>query len=180
MTQGKKIPFKMRHPDEFREAAEEMLSKNHAQRRADEELARNPDPGQVMKDGTVFAGIELVTGRKIFAAPQDESIRLDFNEAVQRAGEANAQKYLGHDDWEIPSSSVLKVLYKNCQKGALAGTFETSLAAPSGRTAFYWSSDVSTGVAAPGVWFDDGTTGFDAENIENSVRLVRLSGEGPP
>lgn len=171
---GGKIAFVMRHPRDFREAAENTLGAGFR------ELCRrieNPEAGDAMPDGTVYAGVEPETGKRIFAAPADASFQMMFNEAAQYARTACAEKYLGHDDWRVPSRAELNVLFENRQKGALAGTFQEAgvfhADYDAGRSAFYWSSESYRGKAGYGQWFDDGTPNYIDDDIGKSVRLVR-------
>lgn len=180
MPSVRKKPLKIRCPDEFRDAAEATLGDSLVRWRADERAAeereRHPDIGQKMKDSTVFAGIDPATGKKIFAAPQDAPGRKNFNEAARYAEEMNTQKYLGYDDWEVPSRSVLKVLYDHRHKGALAGTFSEAVNIYNVKSSspLYWSSlRVRTTSITYGRWFDTAQEGGYSEADSGTVRIVR-------
>lgn len=172
MRQRRSISVRMRHPDEFRAGAEATLGHNLVCWRAAEERERNPEAGQEMKDGTVFAGVDPKTGRKIFAAPRDENILVAFNEASACAQMRSAEKYLGHGDWEVPSRAVLEVLYENRHKGVLAGTFQETHD-QDGRSSFYWSAALFDAFHAYGRFFDLGVDVSSIAVYKQSVRLVR-------
>lgn len=167
----------LRHPDEFRAAAEATLGENLARWRAsehaaEEERERNPKVGQTMRDSSIFAGIDLGTGRKIFAAPEDANIQMNFKRAADYVREMNEKKYLGHDDWELPSRAALRTLYENRQRGALASTFQEAFS--KARSAFYWSSiRHDSNNNAYGQWFTDGKQKGKFIANKLSVRLVR-------
>ena len=84
-----------------------------------------PDIGYEMEDGSIFSGL-TADGQRIFAMPTDLDVTMTFNDAARRVEELNADKTLGHDDWQIPTLENLRVLYKNQNEGKLAGTFNTA------------------------------------------------------
>jgi hypothetical protein len=112
--------------------------------------------GDKMQDGSIFAGISPDTGKQMFAMPADaglsitfyaaaqhaqklnsvNTLAMTFNEAAQCAKNLNILKYLGHDDWRVPTKAELNVLFENREKGALKGTFKLTGSDPSG---WYWS-----------------------------------------
>ncbi len=76
--------------------------------------------GDEVEDGTVYAGLSPDTGRAMYATPKDASGAYDFNEAAGYAEDLGAH---GHNDWRVPSKGELNVLWENCDKGRLKGTF---------------------------------------------------------
>src|SRR4051812_16634024 len=97
-------------------------------------MAAEPKIGELMPDGTIYAGISPRTGKWIFAAAADAPGRYSFRKA------ANYTKNLcahGHRDFQVPSRSVLDVLWQNRTEGKLRGTFNETGAVPAG---WYWSS----------------------------------------
>jgi hypothetical protein len=97
----------------------------------------NPEVGQVMPDWTIYGGLTPDGKYQIFTTPGDLDFTKDFmgaphyvtksfNAAVRRIKKLNAETYLAsHDDWQIPSLEVMKVLYKNMNKGSLKDSFNT-------------------------------------------------------
>jgi hypothetical protein len=63
--------------------------------------------GEAMPDGSVYAGISPDTGGVLIAAPEDGKLTYTFKEAAEYAEKLNAQKYLGHDDWRVPTKGEL-------------------------------------------------------------------------
>ena len=92
-----------------------------------------PEVGDRMPDGTIFAGISPDTNQPMYAAPADASLSLAFNAAVEYAAKLEVG---GKKGFRLPTEKELGVLYKNKDKGALAGSFN----AGSGMSHFYWSS----------------------------------------
>ena len=133
-------------------------------------------PGEVMKDGTVFAGL-TADGKQIFAMPGDLDVTMTFNKAAKRVKELNAQNAYGHNDWVIPEKSTLHTVLNNKDKGALANTFKTSSGSGSGYPDWYWSSseDPDDRVFVYIVRSTDGDEDWDLRaNVRLSCRPVRL------
>jgi hypothetical protein len=76
-----------------------------------------PQPGDRMLDGTVFAG--SLNGKDLYATPADAPLTYTFNEAAEYAQKLNREKYLGHDDWRVPTKAELSLLFKH--RAAIAG-----------------------------------------------------------
>ena len=123
--------------------------------------------GEVMSDGTVFAG--AVEGEDLYTTPEDAPLTYTFNEAANYAEQLNAQKFLGHDDWRVPTKGELDVLFNN---RAAIGGFNASGQYPDG---WYWSStpDFQPVVA----WAQDFRDGWPLSNTpvwrSLSLRCVR-------
>jgi hypothetical protein len=95
--------------------------------------------GSKMADGSVFAGLTADGKQQIFAMPSDLDVTMTFNGAVNEVHRLNREKFLGHNDWQIPALENVCVLQKNQNEGALKGTF--TAAASSGHSHdWYWSS----------------------------------------
>jgi hypothetical protein len=128
-----------------------------------------PAPGDKMPDGTVFAGISPDTNEPMYATPADASLTMKFNQATDYAAKLNTNKYLGHDDWRVPTKNELNVLFNN---RAAIGGFNVSGSLPAG---WYWSAKSYTWTA----WcqrFSDGRQGynlFGGKVNHSAVRLVR-------
>lgn len=93
-----------------------------------------PRIGAVMLDGTILAGISPETGKAMYAVRVDARLTMTFNEAAYFAKTLNREKYLGHDDWRVPTKEELKVLFNN---RAAIGGFNVSGSNPVG---WYWSA----------------------------------------
>jgi hypothetical protein len=134
------------------------------------EAAREKVPGDVMEDGSVFAGISPTTGKKMFVMPRDH-LYSSFNAAAQYARKLNDEKTLGHSDWRLPTKAELQVLYDNREKGALRGTFNQTGSSTHG---WYWSSTPHGSMTS--IWqmrFNDATTNYFSSTMSASVRYVR-------
>jgi hypothetical protein len=91
--------------------------------------------GDKMPDGTILAG--YYEDKPLYTTPTDAPLTYTFNEAAKYADQLNARKYLGHDDWRVPSKGELNVLFVNCNQGKLKGTFNDTGSFSAG---WYWSS----------------------------------------
>lgn len=126
-----------------------------------------PQPGNKMPDGTIFAGVSPDTRKPMYALPADAPLTYTFNEAWKYADDINAQKPHGHDDWRLPSKAELNVLFNN---RAAIGGFDVSGAVLPG---WYWTSARSYPSLAWGQRFSDGFCDDRTENLPSSVRCVR-------
>ena len=128
--------------------------------------------GTKMPDGTIFAGISPDTDKPMYVMAEDESVTMTFNEAAKFSGGLNKYRAYGHKGWRVPTKAELNVLFQNCEKGALKGTFNLAGLYGAG---FYWSSTPGDlGVA----WyqrFSDGVQRDYASSLTHklSVRCVR-------
>lgn len=134
--------------------------------------------GAKMADGSVFAGLTIDGSKQIFAMPADMDVTLTFNDAAKRVKNMNNNKFLGHDDWQIPTHDQLNVLYQNQDKGALKGTFNTTnKISGSGFPYWYWSSTENR-TNPSCVWFvrlSSGNGGWNLKDYDRlSCRPVRL------
>jgi len=87
-----------------------------------------PKVGARMPDRTIYAGISPDTNQPMYAAPADARKSMFFNEAAQYAEGLEVD---GKKDFRVPSEAELKVLFQNCEKGALKGTVDD-------HTDWYW------------------------------------------
>lgn len=109
----------------------------------DESLSGNiqtSEIGQVMPDGTIFAGISPNTGEALYAMPQDTPLKVVWGKPKEMRWHETARyaanlKAHGHKDWRLPTVAELMVLYENRHKGALKDTFNRSSTAMYA----YWS-----------------------------------------
>jgi hypothetical protein len=115
--------------------------------------------GDVMPDGTIYAGISPTTDRPLYAAPEDAPKRMSYaNAAIY----ANGLKSGGKEDFRLPDEEELQLLYACRNKGALRGSFNTS--------AVYRSR---TAQGRRVVSLQDGTVSADLKFIRYKVRCVR-------
>ena len=126
-----------------------------------------PQVGDRMADGTVYAGISPDTGEKMFTTPDDAPLTMKWKQAMQYAAKLDAH---GHQDWRVPTKGELKVLWENRDKGALKGTFNVTGSDPAG---WYWSSTEGDKDEAWQQRFSDGDQGWNYNFIDSSLRLVR-------
>ncbi len=82
-----------------------------------------PAIGDVMQDGTVYAGLSPNTGKPMFAAPADAPLTMDFKAAAKYARELQVGD---KNDFRVPTPEELDVLFHNRDKGALKDTFNKS------------------------------------------------------
>jgi hypothetical protein len=83
--------------------------------------------GDIMSDGTIFAGMLPETNKPLYALPEDASLKLTFNKAAEYAAQLNQQNAFGHNDWRVPTDTELNLLYQNKDKGALMGSFNQNV-----------------------------------------------------
>ena len=148
-----------------------LLDLRHATGKAAKPKVRpntTPLPGDEMPDGSVYAGVSPNTGKPMYAMPVNAPLTMTFNKAVNYAKRLNQEKYLGHDDWRLPSKTELNVLFNN---RAAIGGFNVSGSDPAG---WYWSS---TQGLLWGAWAqrfsDDGFQLYNFKVGHSSVRCVR-------
>jgi hypothetical protein len=72
----------------------------------------------------------------MYATPADASMTMEFNQAKGYAQGLNTQKAYGHDDWRVPTSAELNVLFNN--RAAIGGFDMSGI----NRLSFRSSSDV--------------------------------------
>src|SRR5947209_8501955 len=68
-------------------------------------------PGDKMPDGTVFAGTSPETKALMYTTPKDAPFTCTFNEAAAYAKQLNGHRFLGHDDWRVPTKHELNELF---------------------------------------------------------------------
>lgn len=130
---------------------------------------KEPEPGDKMEDGTIYAGISPDTGEALYVMPQDSPGTLKWKAAMKYAAGLDAA---GLIDWRLPTKAELNVLYENRDKGALKGTFNETGSYPAG---WYWSSTEPSLLRGP-AWpqrFSDGCSVWHSKGNDFSVRAVR-------
>ena len=128
----------------------------------------DPNIGDKMPDGSIYAGLSPDTGRPMYAMPADALLTLSFNEAADFANRLNRAKYLGHDDWRLPTINELSGMLGN---STVIGEFKFD---PScWASGWYWSSVPFLGVHAWDSRFQNGAQSNIGQAALRSVRLVR-------
>jgi hypothetical protein len=124
----------------------------------------DPEPGDKMPGGTIYAGISPDTHRPLYTTPEDAPLTYTFNEARKYAAKLDAY---GYHDWRVPTKGELNVLFQN--KAAIRG-FGVSLSGPAG---WYWSSTEGNLYDAWVQRFSTGDQNTFITNFYSSLRLVR-------
>ena len=135
--------------------------------------SNEPKIGNKMPDGTIYAGVSPDTGSPIYAMPTDAPLTLTFNEAADHAKKLNREKYLGYDDWRLPTKTELNVLFNN---RAAIGGFDVSGSVPAG---WYWAATQINRWSAWDQRFEDGAQDSYNKDDHSSLRLVRSDGLKP-
>jgi|HubBroStandDraft_6_1064221.scaffolds.fasta_scaffold75891_3 hypothetical protein len=124
-----------------------------------------PRIGEIMPDGTVYAGISPDTQKPMYAMPADAPLAMTFNEAAEHAKTANSQKTYGHDDWRVPTKNELNVMFNN--RAAITG-FDLSGSCPAG---WYWSA---TPYGKWNAWCQRLIDGVQFTNVKDALSSVHL------
>jgi hypothetical protein len=125
---------------------------------------REPDVGDTMPDGTVFAGISPDSGKAMFATPADAPLTCTFDKAQEYAADLNAH---GHQDWRVPTKDELNVLFNN---RAAIGGFKVAGSFPAD---WHWSSSTNDKGDAWGQRFSSGCQYYGDKDLLLSLRCVR-------
>ena len=130
------------------------------------ETATTHKPGERLADGTIYAGLSPDDGTAMYVMPKDAPLTCTLNEAAEYVGKLNREKYLGYDDWRVPTKNEPCRLFDN---SAAIGGFDESGDGPG---ACYWSS-----LGAPDItWsqrFSDGAPSWNGRYMTASLRCVR-------
>lgn len=132
-----------------------------------QKTSRGKHVGDVMRDGTVYAGVSPSTGRPMYTTASDAALTLRWDEAMGYAATFNGH---GHNDWRLPTEDELDVLFSN---RAAIGGFNDSGSYFAG---WHWSSAEHPGNANI-AWlerFSDGGEDWVWKGVAASVRCVRL------
>ncbi len=131
------------------------------------------EPCSKMTDGTIHVGT-LPTGSTMFLDPDFTRGPIWKDFAIDRIADMNRDKYKGHEDWRFITRRGVGALYKNKDKGALAGLFNGL----EGNLVWVASDDPTT-TNAPTTFSDDfGIVGGakDENNMVYPVRIVKQDG----
>lgn len=91
--------------------------------------------GDIVEDGTVFAGVSPDTGEALYCLPCDVPITMEWDQAWHYTRYLNVSDY---SDWRLPTKAELHVLRENHNEGNLRETFNT---VSGGAKGWYWSSE---------------------------------------
>ena len=126
---------------------------------------KKPAIGEVMKDGSVFAGISPDTGKRMYTTPQDSPLRQAWDDAKKYASELRAH---GRKDWRMPTQGELRVLFNN---RAAIKNFDVDYVSPK---TWYWSSTVEKDAFYARVQcFSNSVEGYNPKHMMSSLRCVR-------
>jgi hypothetical protein len=130
------------------------------------ETAGNHQPGELVPDGTVYAGISPDTGKPLYTTSKafSTSLTYTFDEALRYASNLDAN---GHNDWRLPTMDELNVLFNN---RAAIGGFNVTGSDPGG---WYWSSSEDYDYGAWAQRFSDGYQSWNTKIDKSSLRCVR-------
>ena len=162
---GKKIMlnFRGRTADLARDIAAATLESGGLVAPAPE--PKDPEVGDRMPDGTVYAGISPDSGEPMYTTPADALRTMKWKEATDYAAKLDVH---GHKDWRLPTKGELNVMFAN---RAAIGGFIVSGSNPAG---WYWSGTQCTDW--PGAWGQRFINGFQVNYFKDgpsSVRCVR-------
>jgi Protein of unknown function (DUF1566) len=131
------------------------------------DTASGPTPGDAMPDGTIYAGISPESHKPMYTTPCDAPGTYTFNEAAKYASRLDAH---GYHDFHAPTRGELNVLWKNRDKGKLAGTFNVTGSYPA---VWYWSSSPDDFTSGWAQRFSDGSQLNYFRFYASSLRCVR-------
>ena len=135
---------------------------------AEKELKRaNAEIGDIMDDGTIYAGESPIYHTPMYLAPSDAPLLMSFNAAAEYAENLQVGD---KEDFRIPEKEELQVIFDNRNKGALKGTFNLSGSNVGG---WYMSFTLVNDNSSRSICFSDGSQKDMIVNILTSVRCVR-------
>lgn len=124
--------------------------------------------GDVMEDGTIYAGISPKTNCPFYVLPSDAPAEMAFSEAERYIQEF---RFAGRSDFRLPTQEEFDLLQKNMNKGALKSTFNKS-------STCYWSSTAGDNKNSMMIhYFYNGSNYSEDKNTDRHVRLVRSEGK---
>lgn len=121
-------------------------------------------PGDIVKDGSIFVGIDEETQNALFAVAQDEPYKLSWEESRIVARSRNDH---GHSDWRSPTRKELTMLFNARNEGAFVDAF---------RPVKYWTSERGDFFTDPyAVDLNNGKVSkfWNSKTDLNQVRFVR-------
>ena len=138
--------------------------------KAEAAAVANAKVGDVMPDGTIYAGISPDANERMYVTAHDVSLSMDFNAAAKYTEELYVH---GHQDWKMPTPKELRTLFRSQKKGVLKGTFTTIANFNYVYPDWYWSSAQRDDLALA-LRFSDGLRGSHSKDVLASCRPVRF------
>ena len=130
--------------------------------------------GEVVADGTIYAGISPDTKLPMYVAPVDSCKALTFNDAAEYAKNLTVGD---KNDFYMPSKNELEVIFTNRNEGALKDVFNLK---GRGHKGWFWSSSPFGDSFAWAKRFTDGKQAyFLRDKGKVSVRYARCIRSGP-
>lgn len=96
-------------------------------------------PGDVMRDGSIYAGVSPENSKPMFIMPGKPKQDREAYPDARAVAEMNAGAPLGCDDWRVPTLRELNVIFDNSRQGNLKEAFHTA-SNPYWGVNLYWSS----------------------------------------
>jgi hypothetical protein len=126
----------------------------------------DPQPGDEMPDGIIYAGISPDTMKPMYVLPGDAPRLMTFNEAAEYAVKLHAH---GRRDWRMPTAAELNLLFSN---RLMIGGFNLTGVFPRG---WYWTATATEGNSwcARSQRFSDGCPDESGKVRSMAVRCVR-------
>lgn len=128
--------------------------------------------GEQLADGSIYVGLSAMSGKSLVTTAEDIGV-YNHREAVRVVAELNRH---GGGGWRLPTGhwndkgdELNGNLFENRNKGALAGTFNLTGAAPAG---YYWAAEHQYLLAAC-QQFSGGVRHYYGRFTRSSVRPVR-------
>jgi hypothetical protein len=123
-----------------------------------------PEVGDEMPDGTIYAGISPETNKPMFTTLADAPLSMTFNQAKEYAANLDAH---GHQDWRVPTKGELNLLF---DARAAIGAFNVTGSYDAG---WYWSASEYDLWTKWSQRFGDGCRIYCDNDGHLSVRCVR-------
>jgi hypothetical protein len=122
--------------------------------------------GGRMPDGTVYAGVSPDTNKRLYTTPADAPGAYTWSKAVEYCKTLSVS---GHDDWRMPTIGELAVEFSN--RTDIGGFNESGRM--KGASGYYWSSLQVGEDDAWGQLFSDGFHEDFSKEQDSSLRCVR-------
>jgi hypothetical protein len=122
--------------------------------------------GGTQPDGTIYAGVSPDTDRPLYTTPRDASAPMPWSRALHYCRALSAH---GHHDWRVPSLTELAVLFSH--RSDIGGFNETGLIG--NQPGYYWTSLEVTDATAWGQRFNDGYHDDFSKQRNSLLRCVR-------
>jgi len=125
-----------------------------------------PAAGGPMPDGSIYAGVSPDSNQPLYTTPQDAPGVRPWTQALHYCHALSAD---GHRDWRVPSLTELAVLFSH--RAEIGGFNETGVV--DNQPGYYWSSFEVTDATAWGQRFNDGYHDDFSKQRGSLLRCVR-------